>query len=271
MSRSSLSSLLYLCGENTCMNIWINTPPHTLTHPAWPPLIIMTFLYHNNAIRSVFCNSSHLCYHCQQSKRCYYLHDRDRAFCNYWACLCSNYFSLLKYKSWKEGERGATALSWNRNILPEGEELRDFPWQQYYHIHSSARDCWQKICPISRNNHSFSLFLPIPPPFVTTVCPDRLTKDKAPQWVISINQTNQQELRPPISPPTSASHETPSQALLHVFVFLWLLLATYSGAGDNNYPVGNPSLTVPPLFLKWANQGWIMPANMLINLGFIQW
>lgn len=70
---------------------------------AVPPLIIMAFLYHNNAIRSVFCNSSHLCYRCQQSKICHYLHDRDRAFCNYWACLCGNYFSLLNYKSWKEG------------------------------------------------------------------------------------------------------------------------------------------------------------------------
>lgn len=67
------------------------------------PFIIMAFLYHNNAIRSVFCNSSHLCYRCQQSKICHYLHDRDRAFCNYWACLCGNYFSLLNYKSWKEG------------------------------------------------------------------------------------------------------------------------------------------------------------------------
>lgn len=60
-------------------------PPGAAAAAPPPPLtlIIMTFLCHNNAIRSVFHDSSHLRYHRQQSKICHYLHDRDGAFCNY--------------------------------------------------------------------------------------------------------------------------------------------------------------------------------------------
>lgn len=77
--------------------------------------------------------------------------------------------------------------------------------------------------------------------------PDSLTKDKAPQWGISINQTNQQERRPPISPPTSASPETPSQGcrmFLCFSGFCWpptLALATTTAILVGNLPF---SLTV---------------------------
>lgn len=77
--------------------------------------------------------------------------------------------------------------------------------------------------------------------------PDSLMKDKAPQWGISINQTNQQERRPPISPPTSASPETPSQGcrmFLCFSGFCWpptLALATTTAILVGNLPF---SLTV---------------------------
>lgn len=99
-------------GHSACLCTCKEERKHMYEHESTPPpppaaavltLIIMTFLYHNNAIRCVFYDSSHLRYRCQQSKICHYLHDRDRAFCNYWACLCGNYFSLLNYKSCKEG------------------------------------------------------------------------------------------------------------------------------------------------------------------------
>lgn len=43
-------------------------------------LIIMTFLCHNNTIRSVFYDSSHLRYRRQQREICHYLHERDGGF-----------------------------------------------------------------------------------------------------------------------------------------------------------------------------------------------
>lgn len=245
MSMLSLSFSLYLLRERKHMH------EHKCQYSrpaAVPPLIIMAFLYHNNAIRSVFCNSSHLCYRCQQSKICHYLHDRDRAFCNYWACLCGNYFSLLNYKSWKEGREeprpwAETEIFFRR--LKSWETFLGSGIITYTHLPETV----DRKYALSAEITTLFFFSPAPthpPAFVATVRPDSLTKDKAPQWGISINQTHQQERRPPISASTPASFETPSQALLPVFMFLWLLLATYSGAGDNNYPVGNLSLTVPP-------------------------
>lgn len=40
----------------------------------------MTFLCHNNTIRSVFYDSSHLRYRRQQREICHYLHERDGGF-----------------------------------------------------------------------------------------------------------------------------------------------------------------------------------------------
>lgn len=58
-------------------------PPHPTTphsSAALLTLIIMTFLCHNNTIRSVFDNSSHLRYRRQQREICHYLHERDGGF-----------------------------------------------------------------------------------------------------------------------------------------------------------------------------------------------
>lgn len=201
LSVGSLSLSLYLQGgEKTHVWTRVKTPPPP------PPaavltLIIMTFLYHNNAIRSVFYDSSHLRYRCQQSKICHYLHDRDRAFCNYWACLCGNYFGLLNYKSCKEGREeprpwAETEIFFRR--LKSWETFLGSGIITYTHLPESVDRKYALSAEITTLFFLSLSLLPPPPPFVATVRPDSLTRDKAPQWGISINQTNWQEPRPPI-------------------------------------------------------------------------
>lgn len=147
--------------ENTCVNTSQNSPP-----AAPLPSIIMAFLHHNNAIRSVFYNSSHLCYRCQQSKICHYLHDRDRAFCNYWACLSGNYFSLLNYyKSWKEGREeprpwAETEIFFRR--LKSWETFLGSGIITYTHLPETVD---RKYALSAEITTLFSLFLPPPPSF----------------------------------------------------------------------------------------------------------
>lgn len=97
--------------------------------------------------------------------------------------------------------------------------------------------------------------------------PDSLMKDKAPQWGISINQTNQQERRPPISPPTSASPETPSQGcrmFLCFSGFCWpptLALATTTAILVGNLPF---SLTVSLCARNEQIEGGLCPLMCLL-------
>lgn len=96
--------------------------------------------------------------------------------------------------------------------------------------------------------------------------PDSLTKDKS----SPVRNINKSDKPTRVKTTYFASYFSLAQDAVtgvvfagFFFVFLCLLLASYSCAGDNS------SLVCKPSFSKRANGGWIMSPNMLINLGFI--
>lgn len=234
---------------------------HVVNNTAGPALVILTFFYHNNAIRSVLCDLSHLCYYCYQSKLCHYLLDRDRAFTKRDTGVITSVYWIIKAEREEHKQKYAECKQkYSRSLTAEtfvGSGIITY---------SSTRDCWQKICPICKNSHFFlqpHFAYSLPSSFhhyqlPLTVC----GKTKTPLWEIAINQTNKQEWRPPILPPTSALLVTPSKLLFFLFFSAFWWPPTH--AGNNN------SLVCKLSFSERANGDWIMSADMLINLGFSQ-
>lgn len=104
------------------------------------------------------------------------------ALCNYGACSCGNYSSLLNYEGWDGGEKYSS------------EELRLFL--------GSGIITYTHLPEIVDRKYALSAEITTFPrcslPLLSA--PTVWRKTKAPQWEISINQANQQERRPPISP-----------------------------------------------------------------------